>query len=305
MNNLPEKTRVLVTGGAGYIGSHVVLALGQAGCDVLTYDNLSTGRREAVLAGDLVVGDLADRELLAKTLVDYRPDIVMHFAASIEVGESVADPLKYYRNNSVNALNLIEALGRVGIGQMIFSSTAAVYGNPDQLPVTEAAALQRIAADSDCTLLERVEAFDDLIDAEVGDTDLTRARNIERETNLRQLFVKFEGGNPSGTQKDRIAFAQAKDALRYVEMSSRVVNRGETFYTAKNPPFGAIIHYKLPAGLDEKEAAEITLEILDADGNVLARSDNSAEETAIDPTPVRISSQAPCAHCPLDGLLIG
>jgi threonine synthase len=78
----------------------------------------------------------------------------------------------------------------------------------------EAAALQRIAADSDCTLLERVEAFDDLIDAEVGDTDLTRARNIERETNLRQLFVKFEGGNPSGTQKDRIAFAQAKDALR-------------------------------------------------------------------------------------------
>jgi threonine synthase len=78
----------------------------------------------------------------------------------------------------------------------------------------EAAALQRIAADAAYPLLERVEAFEDLIDAEVGDTDLTRARNIERETNLRQLFVKFEGGNPSGTQKDRIAFAQAKDALR-------------------------------------------------------------------------------------------
>ena len=78
----------------------------------------------------------------------------------------------------------------------------------------EAAALQRIAANTDYPLLERVEAFEDLIDAEVGDTDLTRARNIERETSLRQLFVKFEGGNPSGTQKDRIAFAQAKDALR-------------------------------------------------------------------------------------------
>lgn len=78
----------------------------------------------------------------------------------------------------------------------------------------EAAALRDIAADEDYSLLERVEAFEDLIDAEVGDTDLTRARNIERETNLRQLFVKFEGGNPSGTQKDRIAFAQAKDALR-------------------------------------------------------------------------------------------
>ena len=78
----------------------------------------------------------------------------------------------------------------------------------------EAAALQDIATDEDYSLLERVEAFEDLIDAEVGDTDLTRARNIERETSLRQLFVKFEGGNPSGTQKDRIAFAQAKDALR-------------------------------------------------------------------------------------------
>jgi threonine synthase len=78
----------------------------------------------------------------------------------------------------------------------------------------EAAALQRIATDIHYPLLERVAAFEDLIDAEVGDTDLTRARNIERETNLRQLYVKFEGGNPSGTQKDRIAFAQAKDALR-------------------------------------------------------------------------------------------
>ena len=91
MNNLPEKTRVLVTGGAGYIGSHVVLALGQAGCDVLTYDNLSTGNRDAVLSGDLVVGDLADRDLLSETLADFRPDAVMHFAASIEVGESVTD----------------------------------------------------------------------------------------------------------------------------------------------------------------------------------------------------------------------
>ena len=144
MNNLPEKTRVLVTGGAGYIGSHVVLALGQAGCDVLTYDNLSTGNRDAVLSGDLVVGDLADRVLLSETLADFRPDAVMHFAASIEVGESVTDPLKYYRNNSVNALNLIEALCQARVGKMIFSSTAAVYGNPEQLPVTEQAALQPI-----------------------------------------------------------------------------------------------------------------------------------------------------------------
>jgi len=144
MSKASQQARVLVTGGAGYIGSHVVLALGEAGYDVLTYDNLSTGNRNAVLAGELVVGDLADQELLIRTLKEFNPDAVMHFAASIEVGESVSNPLKYYRNNSVNALNLLAALRSVGIGQMIFSSTAAVYGNPEQLPVFENAPLQPI-----------------------------------------------------------------------------------------------------------------------------------------------------------------
>lgn len=131
--------KVFVTGGAGYIGGHVVLALGEAGHEVLVYDNLSTGNREAVLHGELVVGDLADRALLTATLERFRPDVVMHFAASIEVGESVRNPLKYYRNNSANALNLLEALRATGIDRFIFSSTAAVYGNPLAVPVTEAA----------------------------------------------------------------------------------------------------------------------------------------------------------------------
>lgn len=139
-----QKKRILVTGGAGYIGSHVVLALGEAGYDVLTYDNLSTGNRDSVLYGDLVVGDMADKELLVKTLKDFRPDAVMHFAASIEVGESVTNPLKYYRNNSANALNLLEALRLTGVDIMIFSSTAAVYGNPVELPVIEETPLQPI-----------------------------------------------------------------------------------------------------------------------------------------------------------------
>lgn len=139
-----EPLRILVTGGAGYIGSHVVLALGEAGYDVLTYDNLSTGNRQAVLHGNLAVGDLADRDLLGQTLADFRPDAVMHFAASIEVGESVSNPLKYYRNNSANALNLLEATRAAGVGKYIFSSTAAVYGNPATLPVTEEAPLQPI-----------------------------------------------------------------------------------------------------------------------------------------------------------------
>ena len=131
------RRRVLVTGGAGYIGSHVALALGEAGYDVLVYDNLSTGNRAAVLHGELVVGDLADRTLLQATLEHFRPDAVLHFAASIEVGESVRDPLKYYRNNSANALNLLEAVRAAGVGCFIFSSTAAVYGSPPVVPVSE------------------------------------------------------------------------------------------------------------------------------------------------------------------------
>lgn len=133
--------KIFVTGGAGYIGSHVVKALREAGYQVLTYDNLSTGNRWAVLHGDLVVGDLSDRQLLTDTLRDFQPDAVMHFAAYIEVGESVSNPLKYYRNNTLNALQLLEVLRELGIGRYIFSSTAAVYGIPEQIPVAETAPL--------------------------------------------------------------------------------------------------------------------------------------------------------------------
>jgi UDP-glucose 4-epimerase len=129
--------RVFVTGGAGYIGSHVVKALGERGYEVLVYDNLSTGNRWAVLYGNLTVGDLADRELLKKTLKEFRPDAVIHFAASIVVPESVAEPLKYYRNNTVNAINLLDALRENNFTNFIFSSTAAVYGMPESMPVSE------------------------------------------------------------------------------------------------------------------------------------------------------------------------
>ncbi|WP_305041291.1 UDP-glucose 4-epimerase GalE [Geoalkalibacter sp.] len=129
--------KIFVTGGAGYIGSHVVKALGERGFDVLTYDNLSTGHAEAVLHGQLVVGDLSDSELLRRTLNHYRPDGVIHFAAHIEVAESVDNPLKYYRNNTLNALNLWEILRELNLSNVIFSSTAAVYGIPEHNPVTE------------------------------------------------------------------------------------------------------------------------------------------------------------------------
>ncbi len=129
--------KVLLTGGAGYIGSHVVKALGEQGHTILTYDNLSTGSRRAILAGELVVGDLADVPHLEQTVREFGPDAVMHFAASIVVSESVRQPLAYYLNNSANTFRLLDVLIRNNVNRFIFSSTAAVYGMPETLPVTE------------------------------------------------------------------------------------------------------------------------------------------------------------------------
>ncbi len=129
--------KIFVTGGAGYIGSHIVKLLGRQGHNVLVYDNLSTGHEWAVLSGRLVTGDLGDRPLLKDTLREYGPDAVMHFAASIQVEESVREPLMYYRNNVINSMNLLEAVTELGIGYFIYSSTAATYGVPETSPVDE------------------------------------------------------------------------------------------------------------------------------------------------------------------------
>jgi UDP-glucose 4-epimerase len=139
------KKRILVTGGAGYIGSHVVKALGEKGYEILVYDNLSTGHKELVLYGELVVGDLADIEVLDKAIKDFKPDGVMHFAASIQVHESVQKPLEYYKNNTRNTFNIVELLLKNRVRHFIFSSTAAVYGIPDSnVPVNERSPLRPI-----------------------------------------------------------------------------------------------------------------------------------------------------------------
>jgi UDP-glucose 4-epimerase len=129
--------KILVTGGAGYIGSHVVKVLGQRGYEILVYDNLSTGHEWAVLYGRLVKGDLSDKVFLDKIIKEFNPDAIMHFAAFIQVEESVIEPLKYYRNNTVNTLNLLEIMQKNGIKNFIFSSTASVYGIPEKIPVDE------------------------------------------------------------------------------------------------------------------------------------------------------------------------
>ena len=129
--------KVLVTGGAGYIGSHVVRQLGQAGHDIVVFDNLSTGYRWAVTAGELVVGDLADEAAVEALFSSHRFEAVLHFAANIVVPESVANPLKYYSNNTRNSLNLLKAVEKHEVPYMVFSSTAAVYGMPEQTVLTE------------------------------------------------------------------------------------------------------------------------------------------------------------------------
>ncbi|HET6630853.1 MAG TPA: UDP-glucose 4-epimerase GalE [Woeseiaceae bacterium] len=121
---------VLVTGGAGYIGSHVVRQLGEAGENVITLDNLCTGFREAVTSGELVVGDTGDAVLLEELFEAHDIDTVMHFAAHTIVPESVAEPLKYYRNNTASSRTLLDAAVRHGVRNVVFSSTAAVYGMP-------------------------------------------------------------------------------------------------------------------------------------------------------------------------------
>lgn len=135
-----KQSMILVTGGAGYIGSHAVLALQQAGYAVLVLDNLSNGHRELIEQGlqvKLIVGDINDRPLLDRVFATYPITAVMHFAAYIAVGESVADPSKYYRNNVVGTLTLLEAMVAASIKQFVFSSTCALYGNPKYIPITE------------------------------------------------------------------------------------------------------------------------------------------------------------------------
>lgn len=140
-----DRPFVLVTGGAGYIGSHVVHALCDAGWPVAVVDDLSTGRRAAVPeAVPLIEGDIGDRALMDAALARHSPVAVMHFAGSIVVPESVSDPLRYYSNNTAASLALISACVAAGVDNFIFSSTAAVYGEPERSPVAEDAATRPI-----------------------------------------------------------------------------------------------------------------------------------------------------------------
>lgn len=129
--------RILVTGGAGYIGSHMVKMLIEQDFEVVTFDNLSGGHRDAVVGGELIVGDLGDRACLERLFKSRSFDAVMHFASLIQVGESVREPARYYRNNVTGTLNLLDAMTAHNVRCLVFSSSAAIFGEPEYTPIDE------------------------------------------------------------------------------------------------------------------------------------------------------------------------
>src|ERR1700739_2228615 len=138
-------TTILVTGGAGYIGRHTGRALAGSGYTRFVYDNLCRGHADFVRWGPLVVGDVLDRAALARTFALYRPGAVIHFAALAYVGESVADPLSYYKTNIAGMVNVLEAMSEAATDKIVFSSSCAIYGIPESVPIAESAAQRPIS----------------------------------------------------------------------------------------------------------------------------------------------------------------
>lgn len=187
---------ILVTGGAGYIGSHVVRQLGAAGERIVVLDNLSTGFADSVLAGDFVRGDCGDRVLVRRLLEEYRVSAVMHFAAHTIVPESVANPLKYYGNNTCKTRNLLDSCAIAGVKHFVFSSTAAVYGIPEQPDaIDEQAPTQPINPYGQSKLMSEI-----------------MLRDLAAATDLRHITLRYfnvAGSDPGG----RIGQSTAKATL--------------------------------------------------------------------------------------------
>ena len=201
-------SRVVVTGGAGYIGSHAVRALSDAGHAVAVLDDLSAGHAQAVPAGvPLVRARIHDRAAVAQLLADHRADAVMHFAAWLAVGESVLRPIDYYQNNVNGTLSVLEAMRDAGVKRFIFSSTCAVYGEPSRVPIDESAAKQPINA--------------------YGETKLMIERalpHLERAYGIRWIALRYfnaAGAHPDGTIGEDHA-----DEIHVIPLAIRAANGG-------------------------------------------------------------------------------
>jgi UDP-glucose 4-epimerase len=204
--------KILVTGGAGYIGSHVVRLLTDAGQAVVVLDNLSTGFSDAVLGAELVVGDTGDRELVSRVLREHRVDTVLHFAAHTIVPESVENPLKYYGNNTCCTRNLLECCSAAGVKHFIFSSTAAVYGIPEGPECTEDSPLAPINPYGTSKLMSEM-----------------MLRDLGKATNMRHVILRYfnvAGSDPEG----RIGQSTEKATLLIKVAAEVAVGKREQLY---------------------------------------------------------------------------
>lgn len=204
--------KILVTGGAGYIGSHVVRMLTDAGQKVVVLDNLSTGFADAVLGAELVVGDTGDRELVSRVLSEHGVDTVLHFAAHTIVPESVENPLKYYGNNTCCTRNLLECCSAAGVRYFIFSSTAAVYGIPDGPECTEDSPLSPINPYGTSKLMSEM-----------------MLRDLGKATSMRHVILRYfnvAGSDPEG----RIGQSTEKATLLIKVAAEVAVGKREQLY---------------------------------------------------------------------------
>jgi UDP-glucose 4-epimerase len=199
---------VLVTGGAGYIGSHTVRALHDSGARVVVVDTLELGRADAVGSVDLVVGDIADQGLIRQVCADYHVNAVVHFAAYKNVGESMSDPGKYLLNNVTGTINLLEALAASGVDQLVFSSSCSVYGTPAVVPVDETAAIapESVYAQTKATMETLLDWYD-------------RTRGI-RSVSLRYF-------NAAGASEDALIGEDWTSSMNLVPVAIRSLLIGE------------------------------------------------------------------------------
>lgn len=207
-----SESSILVTGGAGYIGSHVVRLLTGAGRSVVVLDNLSTGFREAVIGADFVEGDTGDKALVSQVLVDFNVDTVLHFAAHTIVPESVEKPLKYYGNNTCCTRSLLECCSEAGVKHFIFSSTAAVYGIPDSSICTEDSPLSPINPYGTSKLMSEM-----------------MLRDLGKATDMRHVILRYfnvAGSDPEG----RIGQSTEKATLLIKVAAEVAVGKREQLY---------------------------------------------------------------------------
>lgn len=196
---------ILVTGGAGYIGSHVVKLLGEQGERIVVLDNLSTGNEDAVLYGTLIQGDTGDAELVSRILDEHDVDTVMHFAAHTIVPESVENPLKYYANNTRSTLNLLQCCQAAGVDKVIFSSTAATYGIPqdDTKPCTEELPTAPINPYGMSKLMSE-----------------HMLKDLSQATNLRHVILRYF--NVAGSDPDGMIGQSTRNATLLIKVAAEV-----------------------------------------------------------------------------------